>query len=106
MALTIKPLGEGQLPSTKTALYTVPASTQAIVINIILVNETTGDLTANLYANLSGTSRRLTPVNLVIPAGQKFTMKDKVTLAAADIIEGDASAATDIDYVINGVENA
>ena len=31
---------------------------------------------------------------------------DEITLEAGDIIEGDAAAATVVDYVISGVENA
>ena len=106
MSLTIKNLGEGQLPDAKGTLYTVPAATQAIVREILCTNETAGDLTMNLYANFSGTSRRLTPVSVPIPASGQYKWRGVLTLETGDLVEGDASVATDVDYIISGAENA
>lgn len=106
MALSIKNLGEGQLAAAKATLYTCPGSTQAIVLLVVLVNESAADLTANLFGNFSGTSRRLTPVDVAIPAGSKYELVGPITLEAGDLIEGHASVANDIDYIISGVQNA
>lgn len=108
MALTPKILADGQLPSTKAAIYTVPALTVASVKFMRLVNTTGGALTVNLYVKKSGgTSRRIAPVNYSLAAGAMLDVLDGVqtlSLGAGDAIEGDASAATSVDYVINGGE--
>ncbi len=107
MAITIQELADGQLPNAKTTLYTVPALTSAIVLDIRLVNVTAGAITVNLYKKASGgTSRRILDKDLSIAANGSVRVKGPITLEAAGEIEGDASAATSVDYVINGVEKA
>ena len=56
-----KVLAQGQLPSTVGTLYTVPASTEAIVKTIHLVNMTAGAVTARL--NVKGTAA----ANAILP---------------------------------------
>lgn len=104
MAVTIKALGDGQLAASKTTIYTVPSSTQA-ALKVTVVNTDSSARTINLYANKSGTSRRICPKDMNLLAGAEYTTKIQ-TLEAADIIEGDASAATVVDYTINGFEVA
>lgn len=102
MAVTLKDLGNGQLPLTKGTLYTVPASTNA-GIRVTLVNADTVARTVNLYSNKTGTSRRFCPKDLSLGPGEEFTSRLQ-TLEAGDLIEGDASAATIVDYTVNGLE--
>ena len=104
MAVALKDLGTGQLPNAKGTLYTVPGATQAAV-KVTLVNTGASARTVNLYANKDGTSRRFCPKDLSLGVGDSFT-SDLQTLDAADLIEGDASAATEVDYTINGFEVA
>ncbi len=105
MAATIKNLGEGQLPATKGTLYTAPALTSAVVLVVVLVNTDSVDRAVNLYyKKASGTSRRLLPVDTLLLTKGKLTMEEKITMGAGDTIEGDAAAATVVDYVISGVE--
>ncbi len=107
MTVSIKDLGTGQLAGAKGTLYTTPASTQTIVISITLVNTDSSARTVNLYVKKDGSnSRRIIPVDLSLAVGAQFEYTGRVTLEAADLIEGDASAATQVDYVINGVEEA
>ena len=107
MSVNIKSLADGQLANSKAAIYTTPASTQAIVKNIILVNTNTSSETVNLYFKASGgTSRRLIPKDTSLPASNSLVMDNVVTLEAADILEGDTTTASKVDYVINGVEEA
>lgn len=107
MAISIKDLGTGQLASSKGTLYTTPASTQAIVISITLVNTDTSARTVNLYVQKDGTnSRRIIPKDLSLAIGAQFEYTGRITLEAADLIEGDASAASVVDYQINGVQEA
>jgi len=108
MSLAIKSLADGQLSATKASIYTVAASTQAIVKKITLVNtETSTTRAVNLYFKESGgTSRNIIPVDTALKAGYLLVMDDEVTLEAGDMIEGDAAVASKLDYVVSGVENA
>jgi len=106
MALSIKALASGQLAAAKATIYTTPGATQAVVKSITLVNTDTVARTVNLYVNTAGTSRRVIPKDLALAAGSQFTIDHLITLEAADLLEGDASAATVVDYVISGAENA
>jgi hypothetical protein len=107
MTVSIKSLADGQLANSKGTLYTTPASTRAIVKNIILVNTNTSTETVNLYFKKSGgTSRRLIPKDTALPASNKLVMDDVITLEAAGIIEGDTTTGSKVDFVINGVEES
>lgn len=106
MAFTIQALADGQLAAAKATLYTVPASTQTIVKSITLVNTDAAARTVNIYVKPGATSRRILPKDLSIPAGGSYVHDAVITLEAGDVIEGDASAATVVDYIINGTENA
>src|SRR5574341_2031645 len=98
MAVTLKALANGQLAVAKGTLYTVPGATQATA-KVVLVNTDTVSRTVNIYVNPTGTSRRVSPKDLNLGAGEQWT-SPVVTLEAADLIEGDASAATVVDYNI------
>lgn len=108
MTVSIKALADGQLAATKGTLYTTPASTETIITTITLVNTDSSARTVNLYAQRDGTnSRRIIPEALSLAAdGGTLVFDNKITLEAADLIEGDASAASVVDYVISGVEEA
>jgi hypothetical protein len=101
---SIKALGEGQLANTKSTIYTVPGSTQTVVKTITLVNATAGALTVNLYLKAGATSRRICPKDLTLGAGEMLETDRDYTLEDGDLIEGDASSATSIDYTISGIE--
>ena len=109
MALTVKTLNDGQLGSTaQGTLYTVPTGKATIVKNQRFVNRDTATRTMNLYylrfggANTS--ARLLLPSNLSLAAGGLVIEQDELTMAAGDLIQGDASVASKIDFVISGIE--
>ena len=105
--VAIKSLADGQLAATKGTIYTTPAATQTIVDNIVLVNSDSSARAVNLYFKASGgTSRRLTPKDYSLGIGASLEYDKKIMMEAADILEGDAAAATVVDYCINGVENS
>ncbi|KKN71806.1 hypothetical protein LCGC14_0416600 [marine sediment metagenome] len=107
MTVDIKSLADGQLAASKATLYTAPAATQAVANSISLVNTDSSARTVNLYFKASGgTSRRIIPKDLSLAVGAEFTLNRSISLEAADILEGDASAANVVDFVISGVENA
>lgn len=106
--ITGKSLADGQLPNSKTALYTVPTGTVAHVTQIYLVNTDSGAITVNIYVTRSGsTSRRILDKALSIAAGgrvQVLQNSGDLRLSAGDAIEGDASTAAKVDYLICGGE--
>ena len=107
MTITIKSLADEQLATTKGTIYTCPASTQAIVKRITLVNTSSSAVKVNLYFKASGgTSRRIIPKDTTIEDSGLLVVDDEQTLEAADILEGDATFGTTVDYTISGVENA
>lgn len=98
-----KILADAQLPNVKTTAYTVPAGFAAIISSICLVNVTGGAITVNVYVS-KGTSRSVIPLNNSIAAGAAYYVTIPFALAAGELIEWDASAATSIDGVIFGSE--
>jgi len=105
VGFTYKSLADGQLGTSKTTLYTCPASTSAIVSKIHLVNTSGSEIEINIYFKASGgTSRRICPKDMILKAGYMAVLDDEVVMEAADIIEGDAETANVIDYVISGVQ--
>ena len=107
MAFTYKSLADGQLAAAKATLYTVPASTTAAIKQICYTNTDAVDRTVNLYVKRSGSSsRRIIPKDMLLAAGNTMYWGDADTmeLSTGDIIEGDASSATIVDYVITGAE--
>ena len=107
MTVSITALADGQLASTKGTLYTTPASTQAIVKTITLTNTSDSIVKVNLYVKRDGSnSRRLCPKDMALKGGYSWTDDRVHTLEAADLVEGDASSGSTIDYVIDGVQEA
>lgn len=64
-----KVLAQGQLPSPVGTLYTVPASTQAIVKAIHLVNGTGGTVTARLNVNGAAAANAILPPISILAGG-------------------------------------
>jgi len=100
MALDPTVLADGQLPNSKGTLYTAAKIT--IVKTISFVNTDTVTRLCNLYLNTSGTSRLISPKNLSMPTRYKAEFDDPICLEVGDLIEGDADAATVVDYIITG----
>lgn len=104
MPYSIKALGDGQLPVAAAALYTVPGATRAIIKTITLTNTAIAARTVNLYINATGANRRIIPQNMSMEPDYTFIFDDELTLEPGDSIQGDASVAACVDYVINGIE--
>lgn len=101
----VKTLADGQLPTTKAALFTASFST---FLTIILSHTGAVDRTVNLYLKRSAsTSRRIIPKDMTMNAGDTAYVDIDGTplyLAIGDAIEGSAAAAAEIDYTITGSE--
>jgi len=66
---TYKVLYQGQLPATIATLYTVPASTQAFIRTITIVNNDTSKRTFELTVNGTAAANRITPIMDIIAGG-------------------------------------
>lgn len=105
LGATVKSLGDGQVATSKGTIYTVPADTASVVMNVKMVNTTGGTVKVNLYYKASGgTSRRILPKDLEIAGGNLVVMDDEETMEAGDVLEADATIGSAIDYVVNGIQ--
>ncbi len=92
----------GQLASSKGTIYTATAT--VILNTITLVNSDASTRTVNLYVK-TATSRRIIPKDTSLVAGASLIYGDTLSLNSGDLVEGDASAATVVDYVVSGAHN-
>lgn len=99
MAATAKALFRGAATTnTATTLYTVPASTTAVVTQIVVVNTSASAQTATIF--LAGIDI-ITAVS--VTANTTYVLDLKQPLTATQTITGGASA-TSVDFHIAGVE--
>lgn len=98
MATTSKALFRGAAATSNTTLYTVPASTTAVVTNIAVTNTAASSATFTL--NLNGTALA-SGVTLAANTTAFFDLKQ--VLATTQTISGLASAVT-VNFHISGVE--
>lgn len=101
---TIKNLAHGQLPNSKGTLYT--ASGAAVIKSIILVNTNTTTEVVNLYHYAATASTRLIPKDTSLAAGYSLVFDTMVTMANGELIQGDTTTASKVDYTISGVDGA
>ncbi len=99
MAVTSKTLFRGAATTTVgTVLYTVPASTTAVVTSIVITN--TAASTGTFTLGLGGTNLATT---VTVGAYDSTVLDLKQVLTATQTITGGASAVT-INFHIGGVE--
>jgi hypothetical protein len=95
------------LPLSASVLYTVPASTNTVVKQILLSNTQATDLTATLYFVPDGQSPSLSNSmfpEIIISANSTVTVDISSVLSIASEIHGKASASSSINIHISGVE--
>ncbi len=97
-------LAHGQLAAAKTTIYICHPDTRVKITCISLTNTDAAVRTANLYLKENGgTSRLITPSDLSLGISFQWIDKDlSHAMHPGDEIEGDASVATQIDYVLSG----
>jgi hypothetical protein len=105
MAITGQALGDGQLAAGEAVIYTVPAATTTYVKSIVFTNTGAGQNVLVLLARYDGVnSRRLAKVAL--ETDEQFYYDEALTLEATDEIRGHATNANEVDYILNGGEEA
>lgn len=106
MADTAKRLyGPAQLTASAATLYTVPASTATILRYIRVANTTASDRTITLSVGADAAATRIF-AGQTVPANGALDWSGFIPLAAAEFLQGLASAATALTVTIAGVEVA
>lgn len=107
MAIAPKVLAEGQLPNSKTTLYTVPGATTAYVRFINANNTGATEEVVQFFVRPGAASRRLGRYSLLAnETARVLGQGEVITLEAGDLIEGQTTTAATVDYVITGAEEA
>ena len=104
MDFVAKNLANGQAPSSKTTIYTVPGGRSSIVRSFLLVNTYTTDVVINFTVNFGTGSRHCAPKDLTISPNNMVEFDHSITLESGDFLEVQASIAGVVDYVASGVE--
>jgi hypothetical protein len=105
MTRTPKVLAEGQLPSSKGTLYTVPANTTVYISMIRMTNTSATTQTVLIYYKPGSTSR----LQFYVSGVEQYNTVEKSggdILETGDLIEGYTTTASVVDYVIMGVEES
>ena len=97
MATTYKVLGQvNTAATTSTALYTVPASTQAIVSTLTVCNQAATDATFRVSVSVAGaalSAKEYIAYGVTVPGSGFITLTLGLSLGAADVIRVYASSA-------------
>lgn len=105
MARTAKNLAQGQLAAASAAIFT--ATTTTIITGLTLTNsDDSSAFTANLYFVENGASvsdAKLFLNDKSLAAKETLDLATLPILDAGDAIHGDASSASEINYLISGV---
>jgi hypothetical protein len=103
MNATPKILAQGQVASSKAAIYTVPAATRTIVRHISFAHVANGTQSVVLYAKKAGgTSRVISRVTLEL---NEFGHEDDIiTLDAEDQLQSETTNPVSVDFTVMGVE--
>jgi len=98
MATTSKALARGAFATSSGTLYTVPASTTAVVTNIVVTNSAASAATFTIQLDAVDIFK-----DVAIAANSTATFDLKQVLTTTKIIAGLASAVT-VKFHISGVE--
>jgi len=102
---TLKILYEGQLPTTKTALYTVPANSAVYVKQITVYNTNAASQTIKFYLKPGATSRTWRRYVLAVDESAELLDQNQVLLLEeGDVIEAETTTASAVDCLIMGIE--
>jgi thioredoxin reductase len=107
MANTFKSYTQRNIGTSTTTVYTVPASTVAVVIGCNLSNLTGDQINADLTLRKSGGTDDVYIVrNLPIPNGSayEFNAGNKIVLQTGDAIKVKSDTATSIDAILSVLE--
>jgi hypothetical protein len=96
-------LAEGQVASTKTTIYTVPAATDTIVRTVSFTHVAGGTQVVILYVKKSGSVSRVFS-RAQLETNEFAHEEDIGTLQTGDELEAETTDATSVDFSVMGVE--
>ncbi len=98
MATAYKVLGQSNpAATTSTALYTVPAATEAVISTIVICNQAATNATYRLCVKPDGAAlaaKHYLAYDVTVGASDSTTLTLGITLDATDVLEVYASTAT------------
>lgn len=97
--------GPALLTASAATVYTVPASTTAILRSVHVTNETATAATFTMSIGTDAAGKRLWTA-LTIPGNQAFDWSGFIVLAAAEIIQAFSGTASALTLTNSGVEVA
>jgi hypothetical protein len=103
--INIKNLGIGSLTTVPTGLYTVPASTSALIKTISLVNSLPVSVNVNLALSSGTSSAFILPPTYSMDGLAMLLSDSNITIPPNASISGWASSGGVVQYVISGVES-
>jgi hypothetical protein len=86
----------GQLTNSKATLFTCTGDTKLLLIS--LVNTDTAAVTINVYLHDGTASRRISAKDRSLASGEAYYLTGPWNLESGDLIEGEASTTTVVDY--------
>lgn len=96
-------LANGEVTTVGTVVYTVPASTAAMVRSIMLVNKTATPVQCYATINFGSGDRHVIPFSLNLGKYSKYDDNSVICLAEGNTIKLWCSVNNAVDFVINGV---
>lgn len=97
--------GPAQLASSAATVYTVPASTTAILRYMIFTNTTGTDRSITVSVGADAAATRIISA-VTIPTGGFIEWAGFIPMTAGEVVQASAAVATAITAVICGVETA
>jgi hypothetical protein len=99
-----KKLAQTTLLTTAAVLYTVPASTQAKIIYIVVANPTGTGRTFTLYHDGTDDAHTVVPASTVVAGGFAEFNGPGILMEPGDTLAGKASAAAALTIQVYGIE--
>jgi hypothetical protein len=91
------------LTTSAVTVYTVPASTQAVIRTIRVCNEGALAATFTMSLGMDGAGKRMF-YNLSIPAGGTLLSTEQTVMEATEILQAYSDTASSLTLTISGVE--
>ena len=108
MANTFKSYTDASIGTSTADVYTVPASTTAVVIGCVLANTTGNQVNANLIINKSTGDDVYLVKSIPLPNGSSFEFNagSKIILEAGDKIQVSSDTASSVDAIVSVLEQS
>lgn len=96
-------LGNGELTTSDTVVYTVPVGSSAMIRSIILINKSGSNVQVWATVNFGSGERNVIPPGLLLRPSFKYDDNSVVNILPGTTVTMRASSNGAVDYIINGV---